>query len=62
MRRAAGGRPVVEVLTGDEIGSVFGRPHAVHAALAEGRLAARFVAEAARLAGFRAPLEVGKSD
>ena len=62
MRRAAGDAPAVEVLTGDEIGSVFGRPHAVHAALAPGRLADRFVAEAARLAGFRAPMRVGKSD
>ncbi|MGE0726354.1 MAG: RNA-binding protein [Alphaproteobacteria bacterium] len=62
MRRTAGAAPVVEVLTGDEIGSVFGRPNAVHAALAPGRLAHRFVAEAARLAGFRAPVRVGKSD
>lgn len=62
MRRTAGDVPVVEVLTGDEIGSVFGRPNAVHAALARGRLAARLVAESARLAGFRAPIGVGKSD
>lgn len=46
--------PVVEVLTGAELGAAFGREHVVHAALMPGRLADALLADAARLAGFRA--------
>ncbi len=45
--------PVVEALTGAELGSALGRERAVHVALAPGGLADSFVREAARLAGFR---------
>lgn len=51
--RLLGGRPVPAVapLTAAELGAVFGRDHAVHAAVARGRLAEAVAAEAARLAG-----------
>ncbi|HKW52972.1 MAG TPA: RNA-binding protein [Stellaceae bacterium] len=45
--------PLVECLTGVELGAAFGREHAVHAALTAGRLGEMLVADAARLAGFR---------
>ena len=54
----AGSLPVVAVLTGTEVGMVFGRDHAVHAVLAPGRLADRLLNEARRLAGFRAGSEI----
>jgi predicted RNA-binding protein YlxR (DUF448 family) len=47
------GRPVVDVLTAGELGAAFGREQAIHAAVLPGRLAELFVAEAARLGGFR---------
>jgi hypothetical protein len=47
------GLPLVECLTGAELGAAFGREHAVHAALAAGRLAEMLVADASRLAGLR---------
>jgi predicted RNA-binding protein YlxR (DUF448 family)/ribosomal protein L30E len=43
--------PVVAVLTAAELGKVFGRDHAVHVAIASGRLARMIEVEAARLAG-----------
>lgn len=43
--------PMVAPLTAAELGSVFGRDHAVHVAIAPGRLAERLNVEAARLAG-----------
>jgi uncharacterized protein len=46
--------PVVEVLTGAELGAAFGREHVVHAALKPGRLADALLVDAARIAGFRA--------
>jgi uncharacterized protein len=46
--------PVVDRLTCAELSAAFGREHVVHAVLAPGRLAKSFVAEAARLGGFRA--------
>ena len=46
--------PVVDRLTCAELSAALGREHAVHAALAPGRLAQGFLAEAARLGGFRA--------
>lgn len=45
--------PVVEVLTAAELGAAFAREHVVHAALLRGGLAKNFLAESARLAGFR---------
>ncbi|MBP0493816.1 RNA-binding protein [Roseomonas sp. SG15] len=45
------GVPVVSVLGAAELGSVFGRDHAVHVAVAPGRLAEGILAEAGRLSG-----------
>lgn len=42
--------PVVECLTAKELGAVFGRDHAVHVAIAPGRIADMLVQEAGRLA------------
>jgi uncharacterized protein len=53
LRTLAAGLPVVEQLTGAELGAAFGREHAVHAAVAPGRNAEALIADAARLAGFR---------
>jgi ribosomal protein L7Ae-like RNA K-turn-binding protein len=60
---AAGGRdklralardvPVIGCFTGAELGAVFGRDFAVHAAIARDALAGRLIVEAGRLAGFR---------
>lgn len=51
--RLVGGRdvPVVTPLPAEALGAVFGRDHAVHVAIAQGRLAEAILAEAARLAG-----------
>lgn len=53
LRALAPGLPLVEQLSGAELGAAFGREHVVHAALAPGRIAQALIAEAARLAGFR---------
>ena len=45
--------PVIDRLSCAELSAALGREHVAHAALAPGRLAASFVAEAARLGGFR---------
>ena len=51
--RLVGGRevPVVAPLPAERLGGVFGRDHAVHVAIAPGRLAAAIAVEAGRLAG-----------
>jgi len=51
--RLLGHRPVVAVapLTAARLGALFGRDHAVHVAIARGRLAETIAVEAARLAG-----------
>jgi predicted RNA-binding protein YlxR (DUF448 family) len=51
--RLVGGRglPVVSPLTADELGIVFGRDHAVHVAIAPGRMAEAIATDSARLAG-----------
>ncbi|HXQ50295.1 MAG TPA: RNA-binding protein [Stellaceae bacterium] len=46
--------PVIDRLTCAELSAALGRDHVAHAALLPGRLASSFVAEAARLGGFRA--------
>jgi ribosomal protein L7Ae-like RNA K-turn-binding protein len=46
--------PLVAVLSAAELGVAFGREHVVHAALGRGPLADRLVADATRIAGFRA--------
>ena len=53
LTRLARGLPVTDHLTAAELGQAFAREHVVHAALLKGRLAESFVAEQARLAGFR---------
>ncbi len=53
LRTLAAGLPLVEQLTGAELGAAFGREHVVHAAVAPGRIAQTLIADAARLAGFR---------
>jgi hypothetical protein len=45
--------PMVDILTGEELGAAFGRERFVHILLAPGRLADRLRAEAERLSGFR---------
>lgn len=45
----------ITVLSAAELGLAFGREHVIHAALADGGLAARVIDEAARLAGMRGP-------
>jgi predicted RNA-binding protein YlxR (DUF448 family) len=55
---AASGLPVVSCLSASEAGAALGREHAVHVALKPGRLADLFLAEARRLAGFRAGARV----
>ncbi|MDT8267897.1 hypothetical protein RQ832_31960, partial [Roseomonas sp. DSM 102946] len=49
--------PVVAVLTAAELGGIFGRDHAVHVAVAKGRLAQEIAREAARLGGFISAVE-----
>jgi uncharacterized protein len=55
LRALAPALPLVDCLTSAELGAAFGREHAVHAALAPGRIAASFLVDAQRLGGFRAP-------
>lgn len=52
-RAAAPGAAYVSVLGAAELGLAFGREHVIHAAIAPGRLADRFLREANRLSGFR---------
>jgi uncharacterized protein len=54
MRAFATGMPVVDVLSGAELGSAAGRERAVHMVVAPGKLAAGLLRETGRLAGFRA--------
>jgi predicted RNA-binding protein YlxR (DUF448 family) len=53
IRALAPALPLVAVLRSDELGSAFGRNHAVHAVLTAGRLADGLKIDAARLAGMR---------
>ncbi|MGH6968602.1 MAG: RNA-binding protein [Stellaceae bacterium] len=53
LTRLAPGVAVTDRLTAAELGQAFAREHVVHAALLKGRLAKSFMAEQARLAGFR---------
>ena len=57
LRRLAADQAVVEIFTGEELSLALGHENVVHAALAPGRLANRFLAECRRLGGFRAPVE-----
>ncbi|QQP89394.1 RNA-binding protein [Skermanella sp. TT6] len=53
MRALAGEAPVVDLFDAADLGHAFGRDHVVHAMLAPGRLAARFLEECRRYAGLR---------
>lgn len=57
LRALARGVPEVEVLTGAELGGALGREFVVHAALAPGGLAEKFLAEAGRLIAYSSPAE-----
>lgn len=59
LARLAAGRPVVADLNSTELSLAFGRENVIHAALAPGGLADRFVVEIARLRGFRQSLPDG---
>jgi uncharacterized protein len=50
---AAKKAPVIEVFTGVELGSIFGRERTVYVAVAQKALGARILRESERLAGFR---------
>ncbi len=50
----------IDALNSVELGRIFGREMAVHAALKSGGLADRLIVEAGRLAGFRTGNELGK--
>ena len=52
-RKATQKSPVVDILTSEELGGVFGRDAAVHVAVMKGALGARLLIECNRLAGFR---------
>ena len=54
MRSLGRDLPVAVVLTAAEIGRAFGREHVVHASIGRGALCDRVLAEAQRIAGFRA--------
>lgn len=49
------GVPVVAPLRAEALGRIFGRDHAVHVAVAQGRLASALAAEAGRLKGLGLP-------
>lgn len=53
LARLGRGLPVVALFTSAELSLALGRENVVHAAVAPGRLAERFLAETARLSGFR---------
>jgi uncharacterized protein len=55
----ASGLPLVECLTGAELGAAWGRDDLVHAALARGRLVAPFLVTVGRLEGFRGQVSAG---
>ncbi|CAA7617600.1 RNA-binding protein [Magnetospirillum sp. SS-4] len=53
VRGLAPALPVIEVLDGTELGTVFGRDQAVHACVSPGKLARRLIEISGLLAGFR---------
>jgi len=54
------GFPLLCVLTATEMGTAFGREQVVNAALGSGPLCRRFIADAGKLAGFRANAAVAR--
>lgn len=53
LRPLAGGAPMVDLLSAEELGLAFGREFVIHAVLDAGGAADRVVRESRRLAGFR---------
>ncbi|EWY42379.1 50S ribosomal protein L7 [Skermanella stibiiresistens SB22] len=53
LRGLAGDAPIVDLFDAAELGHAFGRDHVVHAMLAPGRMAARFLLECRRYAALR---------
>lgn len=62
LRRLSSGVSTVACLTVAELSLAMGRENVVHAALAPGGLAQRFLKEAARLEGLRGPPDFGPPD
>ena len=60
LRHLAPGLPLITAGPREELGAAFGREHLVHAALLPGKLAARALRDAGRLAGFRPDVAVLK--
>jgi len=60
LRHLAPGIPLVTAGPGADLGAALGREHLVHAALLPGKLAARIMRDAGRLAGFRPDVVVEK--
>jgi ribosomal protein L7Ae-like RNA K-turn-binding protein len=54
--------PLVCVLTAAEIGAAFGREHVVNASLGAGPLCGRLIADAEKIAGFRADAVVERAE
>jgi predicted RNA-binding protein YlxR (DUF448 family) len=57
--RLGRGASVVSLFSAAELAQALGREHVVYVAVAAGRLAARIIVEASRLAGFRHQLDPG---
>lgn len=62
MKSLSSGAQTIGMFSGAELGTVFGRDFAVHAAVTRGRLAERLVMEGERLAGFRNATDVRESN
>ncbi len=60
--RAAVDVPVVTLFAASELAAALGREHVVYVAVKEGRMAARLLAEVARLAGFRVSAGAGRAE
>lgn len=58
LRHLAPGLPLITAGPGEDLGAALGREHLVHAALSPGKLAARALRDAERLAGFRSDVAV----
>ncbi|MGI9508410.1 MAG: RNA-binding protein [Geminicoccaceae bacterium] len=58
LRHLAPGLPLISAGSRENLGTALGREHLVHAALPPGKLAARVLRDAGRLAGFRPDVDV----
>ena len=53
MRALTRGLPVAIVLTGSEMGTIFGRDHVINVAIVDRQLSSLLIAVAEKIAGFR---------